>query len=282
MGALRVVRLAGSVLARAAASAAAVSVLAAASPAGDIGRGLLEWQRGRPAEAFVHWQAAALAGDARGALFIGTLFDTGQGVAEDGRQAMAWYAKAAELGSAAGAFNVGVLYDAGQGAPENPQAAASWYARAAAGGFGRAAYNLALMYEAGTGVPADQARARSLYRMAASRGITAARAHLASFERTGIPVTRPPEDPAAQAFQQAQTVLLSRGPGDAARMVALFRQAAEQHNPLAEYDLGYCYQRGMGLPPDAAQALAFYRRAAADAAEPSVRSIAQAGIDSLK
>ena len=273
MRALRTVRLGAAAL--------AVTVLAAAGPP-DVSQGLLDWQLGRPAEAFVHWRTAALAGDPRGALYMGTLFDTGRGVTQDYRQAMAWYAKAAELGSAAGAFNVAVFFDAGLGAPANPKAAAAWYARAAAGGFGRAAYNLAMMTEAGTGVPADPARAMALYRIAAGHGITAARAHLASFGRPVSGVVHAPDDPATAAFQNAQAVLLSRGPGDAARMVILLKQAAERHNPLAEYDLGYCYQRGMGLPKDAAQALALYRRAAADAADEPVRSIAQAGIDSLK
>ena len=282
MGARRVARRAASRLAEACAAAAAVVLLGAAGPQDEIGRGLLDWQLGRPAEAFEHWRQASLAGDASGALYIGTLFDTGDGVAPNCRQAMAWYAKAAELGSAAGAFNVGVLYDSGLCVAASPQAAASWYARAAAGGFGRGAYNLALMYEAGIGVPADRARAKALYRTAAEHGITAARAHLVSFGRPVIRSAPPREDPAAQAFAQAQSVLLSRGPADAARMVALLQQAAEQHNPLAEYDLGYCYQRGMGLPANVVQALTFYRRAVADASDASVRSIAQAGIDSLK
>ncbi len=281
MDAREVVRRAAS-LARVIAPAVAVVVLGAAGERGEIDRGLTDWQLGRPAEAFEHWRQASLAGDARGALYIGTLFDTGRGVAPDCRQAMAWYARAAELGSAAGAFNVGVLYDSGLCVAGNPRAAASWYARAAAGGFGRGAYNLALMYEAGTGVPVDHARAMALYRNAAEHGITAARAHLVSFGRPVTSVVRsPPQDPAAKAFEQAQSVLLSRGPADAARMVALLQQAAEQHNSLAEYDLGYCYQRGMGLPTNAVQALSFYRRAAADASDASVRAIAQAGIDSL-
>ena len=274
--------LAALVLARAWVSAAAVLTLGAASPVGDVAQGLSYWQLGRPAEALALWRQAALAGNARGALYTGVLFDTGQGVKQDFRQAMTWYVKAAELGSAAGAFNVGVLYDAGLGTAENLQAAASWYARAAAGGFGRGAYNLAMMYEAGAGVPVDRARALALYKLAAERGIRAARAHLASLGRPVTGAARPPDDPAAQAFQQAQSVLLSRGPSEAVRMVALLRQAADRHDPLAEYDLGYCYQRGMGLPPDRVQALALYKRAVADAAGASVAAIAQAGIDSLR
>ena len=282
MGARRAVRRAAARLAGVCVAAAAAVVLGAAGPQDDIGQGLMDWQLGRPAEAFGHWRQAALAGDARGALYIGTLFDTGNGVAPDCRQAMAWYARAAELGSAPGAFNVGVLYDSGLCGRENLQAAASWYARAAAGGFGRGAYNLALLYETGSGVPVDRARAAALFRTAAEHGITAARTHLVSFGRPVIRDVRPQENPAAQAFAQAQAVLLSRGPADAARMVALLRQAAEQHDPLAEYDLGYCYQRGMGLPANALQAMTLYRRAVADASDDSVRAIAQAGIGSLK
>ncbi len=116
-------------------------MLVAASAAtghADTAPGLADFREGRFAEAFEAWRTAAAAGDARGALYVGVLYDTGLGVTQDYGEAAAWYRRAAEAGNAAGAFNMGVLEDAGLGRPKNPQQAADWYAHAADQGFGRA------------------------------------------------------------------------------------------------------------------------------------------------
>ena len=257
---------------------AAISMLcaAAAPPASDAG--LADFRQGRFAEALHDWTQEAAGGDARAALYVGVLYDSGLGVPQDSAQALDWYRRAAEAGSAAGAFNVGVLYDSGQGVPRDSRLAALWYGRASARGFARAQYNLALMYETGSGVKRDRQRAVALYTSAARQGITAARAHLAALGQKLPGGTAAPQDTSMQDFQRAQQVLLSRGPSEAGQMAALFRHAAAQHNALAEYDLGYCYAHGMGVAADAAQAEGWYRRAAADAPEGAIRALALAAL----
>ena len=215
----------------------------------DTNSGLDDFRNGRFAEAFEAWQAAAAAGDANGALFAGVLSDTGEGVTQDYDQALTFYRRAAELGSAAGAFNVGVMYDAGRGVAPDPQQAAIWYARAAAKGFPRAEYNLALLYEAGTGVPRDRAAAIAFYTKAAAHGIPAARMHLRQLGQTFAGPVRPVEDVAMRDFHRAQQLLLARGPAEASHAAELFHSAADQHNALAEYDLGYCYEHGARRRP---------------------------------
>ena len=54
----------------------------------DIDAGLSDFRQGRFAEALQDWSKAAAAGDARGYLYIGVLYDTGLGVPQDYRQAM--------------------------------------------------------------------------------------------------------------------------------------------------------------------------------------------------
>ncbi len=256
---------------------ALLSTAGAAGAASTTDAALAEFRQGRFAEALHGWQQAADSGDARAALYVGVLYDTGLGVPQDPAQALAWYRRAAEAGSAAGAFNVGVLYDAGQGVRQDSRLAASWYGRAAAQGFGRAQYNLGLMYEAGIGVPRDKRRAAALFARAAQHGITAARSHLAAL---GQPLPRAtPATPASPMadFDRAQQILLRRGPAEAGQMAVLFRRAAEQHNPLAEYDLAYCYEHGMGVGADKDAAASWYRRAAADAPAGMLRDISHAG-----
>jgi TPR repeat protein len=243
-------------------------------PATDAG--LADFRQGRFAEALHNWQQAAASGDARAALYVGVLYDSGLGVVQDQAQALDWYRQAADAGSAAGAFNVGVLYDSGQGVAQDPKEAASWYARAAARGFARAQYNLGLMYETGSGVARNTARAIALYTSAARQGITAARIHLTALGHPFTGAERKPADPAMQDFQRAQQLLLSRGPAEAGEMAALFRRSADQHNALAEYDLAYCYEHGMGVGADRAQAAAWYSRAEIDAPEGTLRAISKA------
>jgi TPR repeat protein len=248
----------------------------------DVQQGLTDFRQGQFAEAFQDWRLSFEAGDPRGALYVGVLYDSGLGVGQDYHQAMGWYRRAAEAGSAAAAFNVGVLYDAGLGVEKDPSEAALWYARAAAKGFGRAEYDLALLYDAGTGVPRNRQRAVSLYELAAKHGIAAARAHLAALGQPFSGLTESPQDTAMQDFEKAQQVLLTRGTAEAERVAALFRRSAEQHNPLAEYDLGYCYERGIGVPRDPVQADDWYRRAANDATDDSLRQTAQLSVRNLE
>jgi TPR repeat protein len=259
-----------------------LSMLASTSVHADSASGLADFRQGRFAEAYQDWWQAAQIGDARSALFVGVLYDTGLGVPHDYLQALEWYRRAAEAGSPAGAFNAGVMYDAGRGVAPDPQKAAFWYARAAAKGFARAEYNLAMMYEAGSGVPRNPARAIQLYIKAANHGISAARTHLVALGQTVTGIGHDTGDTAMLEFQRAQQILLTRGVAEAAHAVELFQRAAEQHNSLAEYDLGYCYEYGIGVPRDLVQAYAWYRRAATDAVDDPLRSIAMAGARGLE
>lgn len=230
----------------------------------DTIAGLHDFQDGRFAEALQQWKQSADAGDARGALYIGVMYDTGQGVPQNYAMALEWYRRAAEAGNAAAAFNVGVYYDSGLGVAQDRTQAAGWYERAAAQGFARANYNLALLYTAGDGVPRDRARATKLFTAAAHQGISAAWAHVGSQTPRNAP-SKDAQDVATREFQLAQTLLLERGAGAATKAVALFRRAAEQGDPLAQYDLGYCYEHGIGVARDLSAAGDWYRRAAAHA-----------------
>ena len=248
----------------------------------DINQGLTDFAAGRFAEAIAAWQQAAAAGDANGDLYMGVAYDTGQGVSQDYQAALDWYRRAAQAGSSAGAFNVGVFYDAGLGVPQSQREAAVWYGRAAAAGFPRAQYNLALLYEEGAGVRRDRRRAVTLFRQAAAQGLTAARAHLASLgERFSASQVPPAENPVAD-FQRAQDAMLKRGPAETARVAALFRHAADRHNALAEYDLGYFYEHGVGVSPDAIQAYVWYQRALADSHDSGLQAIAKASATKLE
>ena len=245
----------------------------------SIASGLSDFAQGRFAEALQSWQAASNAGSATASLYLGVMYDTGQGVPQSYAEALSWYKRAGEAGSGPGLFNAGVMYDSGRGAAIDRAEAARWYARAAAMGFPRAEYNLALMYEAGDGVTRDPQRATALFRAAAGHGLTAAGTHFK--QRFAGPV-HPVIDAATQDFQKAQLSLLARGASEASEAAELFHHAAEQHNALAEYDYGYCLENGLGVPKDKPMAYTWYRRAVADAKDPNLHAIAQSGAGALE
>ena len=249
----------------------------------DTSGGLQEFRRGQFSEAVSSWRTAAEQGDAAAALYLGVLYDTGFGVAQSPAQALSWYRRGGERGNVTAMFNAAVMLDAGRGTTADPAAAIEWYEKAARAGSGRADYNLGLIYENGIGVPADRQRAIRAYRQAVSHGVSEGRAHLA---RLGVSyagtVTPPKADPAMSIFQQAQQALLSRGPGGDATAATLFRKSAESGDALAAYNLGYCYEHGIGVPTDTEQAAIWYRRSAANASDPMLKELATNGEQGLQ
>ena len=254
--------------------------------------GLDALRDGRVAEAIAAWKRSAERGDATAALFLGVMADTGQGEPQDHAQALSWYRRAADEGSASGAFNVGILYDLGQGVTRDHAEAARWYARAADAGFGRAEYDLGLMYETGDGVPRDTRRAAQLFRSAQRHGLTAAAGHLA---RLGQPTTRfvvrqvsaqeRVETLNLDEFRRAQMQMLDRTPEQAGAAVSSFRRVAERRDAIAQYaqyDLGYCYENGVGVGADKRQAYSWYLRSSLNGGDSAVSSIAASAARNLE
>lgn len=262
--------------------AAALASVPARSARADTAGGLQEFRNGQFSEAVGSWRVAAEQGDAAAALYLGVLYDTGFGVAQNPAQALAWYRRGGESGNVTAMFNAAVMLDAGRGTAADPAGAVEWYEKATRAGSGRADYNLGLIYENGIGVPADRQRAIRFYRQAVSHGVSEGRAHLArlgvSFAGT---VVAPKADPAMTNFQQAQRALLARGPDADATAASLFRKSADAGNALAAYNLGYCYEHGIGVPTSAEQAALWYRRSATIASEPALRELAAMGEQSV-
>lgn len=67
-------------------------------------------------------------------------------------------------------YDLGLLYDKGQGVPQNDREALKWYTLAAKQGEPRAQYNLGLMYANGQGVQPDLVTAYYWISLAAAQG----------------------------------------------------------------------------------------------------------------
>ncbi len=95
---------------------------------------------------------------------------------EDYGTAMTSWKRAANNGNPLTAQYVGRLYERGEGVRRQPREAARWYERAVAGGNHQAALDLARLYLTGEAGRRDPERARTLLAQAASNGDPAAQA----------------------------------------------------------------------------------------------------------
>jgi uncharacterized protein len=66
---------------------------------------------------------------------IGYMYDHGEGVQQDTKEAAQWYTKAAEKGNAKAQYRLGLFYATGTGVDQNQKEAEKWYRKAAGQGF---------------------------------------------------------------------------------------------------------------------------------------------------
>ena len=220
--------------------AAALLVLAATpAVAADFDAGVEAYDRGDYASALREFRPLALQGIAVAQNNLGFMYDHGQGVPEDNRQAVYWYRQAAEQGHANAQYNLGIMYDHGQGVPEDDRQVVYWYRQAAEQGHADAQYNLGFMYDTGEGVPEDDRQAVYWYRQAAEQGHASAQNNLGFMYDTREGILE-----------------------DDRQAVYWYRQAAEQGRASAQHNLGFMYDYGQGVPEDDRQAVYWYRQAA--------------------
>ena len=110
--------------------ALAIGVVPMASDAKD-------WSK----EPLVAVQQAAKQGNADAQLTLGMMYSGGIEVAQDDKQAVAWYRKAAEQGDASAQYKLGVMYEQGKGVAQDYKLAYVWSSVSAANGYAYAATN---------------------------------------------------------------------------------------------------------------------------------------------
>ena len=83
---------------------------------------------------FESLKALAEKGDAKAQTNLGLMYETGEGVEKDDKEAVKWYRKAAEQGDDAAQFNIGQMYRNGKGVADDVVTAYAWENIAAANG----------------------------------------------------------------------------------------------------------------------------------------------------
>ena len=105
----------------------------------DFEAGLAAYERGDYAAALKEWRPLAEQGHAGAQFDLAVMYDNGEGVAQDGAQAVAWYRRAAEQGSVAAQNNLALMYANGYGVPRDYIQAYMWFNLAGAQGHTAAA-----------------------------------------------------------------------------------------------------------------------------------------------
>ena len=98
------------------------------------------------------------------------MYDYGEGVPLDDKEAIKWYRLAAEQGNAKAQYNLALMYDNGEGVPQDYKEAIKWYRLAAEQENAKAQTNLGILYEYGNGVIQDNTMAHMWYNIASANG----------------------------------------------------------------------------------------------------------------
>ena len=114
--------------------------------------------------------AEALNGNALAQYNLGVMYDNGQGVTQDYKEAVKWYRLSADQGNADAQYNLGLMYYNKQGVTQDYKEAVKWYRLSAQQGDMDAQNNLGLMYYNKQGVSQDYIRAHMWWNISASSG----------------------------------------------------------------------------------------------------------------
>ena len=215
-------------------------------------------------------------GDARAQFDFGMMYHKGDGLPKDYAKAVKWYRLAAAQGEANAQNNLGIMYAKGEGVPKDDVESANFYRLSAEQGNVDAQWNLGYRYTVGRGLPKDDAEAVKWYRLAADQGNVKAQNSLgvAYWEGKGVAVDI---NQAHYWLKKAAT----RGDKDASKnLEAIYkasisghRQAAEQGNVSAQFNLGVAYYNGDGVSKDLVQAHAWLNIATANGFEDAKQAL---------
>jgi len=98
---------------------AVVVVLVAAPTWADFKAGVKAYDRGDYATAMKEWRPLAEQGIAKAQSNLGSMYEYGEGVPQDDKEAARWYRLAAEQGYAKAQSSLGLMYEYGEGVPQD-------------------------------------------------------------------------------------------------------------------------------------------------------------------
>ena len=144
----------------------------------DYQKGFEAAGRGDFATALREFSVLAEQGDSDAQHNLGLMYERGQGVTQDYKEAVKWYRKSAKKGNTHAQNNLGLMYEQGKGVTQDDKEAVKWYRKSAEQGNAKAQTNLGVMYFAGAGILQDIVYAHMWMNIAASTGDADAAANI--------------------------------------------------------------------------------------------------------
>jgi len=222
-------------------------------------------------EAIKWYRKSAEQGCADGQINLGACYFSGIGVDKDADEAMKWYRRAAEQGNPDAQNTVGAIYYNGTGVEKNDAEARKWFRKAAEQGHTQAQSILGFIYIKGYGVDKDEVDGLKWILKSAEQGYAEAQKNMGFIYYDGIAgVIKDNKEAlkwfskaAAQGNQESINMLKKLNYlNDVEGTVNKYRQAAEQGDADAQYNLGRAYEKGLGVDSDVKEAVKWYLKAA--------------------
>ena len=192
----------------------ALCLIIAPSAWGDYQDGRTAYNRGDYATALKELLPLAEQGHAGAQYFIGYMYYKGQGVVQNGAEAVKWLRHAAEQGDVKAQYLLGYMCYKGQGVGQDSEEAQKWLRKAAEQGHAKAQFYLGEMYYKVKTVGQDEEEAVKWVRKAAEQGLDRAQYLLGHMYYKGWGVERDREEAvkwvrkaAEQDYDQAQHIL---------------------------------------------------------------------------
>ena len=208
---------------------------------GDLG--IYLYDQGKYEEALNYLKEASNVGDVHAPVWIGKMYEKGEGVNQDYSEAMHWYMKAANMGNSAAMNNIGLMYHFGVGVDKDYTCARNWYKKAISTGYddGTSNENLSFL-ERDEGVElygqGKYEEAISCFESAADKGNSSAMSYLGKMYEDGKGVSQ-----------------------DYRKAMQWYIKAANMGDPIAMNNIGLMYHMGKGVGKDYTCASNWYKKA---------------------
>ena len=177
--------------------------------------------------------------------------------------------KKAHEGNAEAQWEVGLMHENGEGVTQSYEEAAKWYEKAAAQNYPAACNNLALLYHSGKGVKTNLKAAEKYYLIAAKQNHLYSEYNLGNLymnmgkDKKGLKWLEKAAEDGYDGALCNMGYYYTNTKKDCAKGLLLYRQAAEQGNRVAQYNLGINFEQGScGLQQDYVEAAKWFLKSA--------------------
>lgn len=227
------------------------------------------------AKAFKLLSGAAARGNVEAQYYLGILYRSGEGVAQDLTAAFNWFLAAAEKNHVGAQYELARAYSRGEGTQKDDVQGWRWLTEAANAGHSEAQFFAGMAHDTGNGAAQNTQQAINWYRRAAEQGHIVAQRRLGEIYLNGRGVEPNVSEAtrwlgqAAQAGDMRSVYILGRAyggqsgvPANPKRAWEFFNQAAQGGYAPAFTAMAQMLEAGFAGAVDMVQVVTLYRKAA--------------------